>query len=42
MSSTLRTTTQGLDHAPTKLEILEAILKLHDSAPGGSALRASA
>ena len=38
----LRATAQGLDHTPTKLEMLEAIGKLHDSAPGASGLRASA
>ena len=38
----LRAATQGLDHAPTKLEMHEAIGKLHDSAPGASGLRASA
>ena len=38
----LRTMAQGLDHTPTKLEMLEAIGKLHDSAPGASGLRASA
>ena len=38
----LRATAQGLDHTPTKLEMLEAIVKLHDSAPGASGLRASA
>ena len=38
----LRVTTQGLDHTPTKLEMIEAIGKLHDSAPGASGLRASA
>ena len=39
-----RTTAQGLDHASTKPEMLEveAIHKLHDSAPGDSELRASA
>ena len=30
----LRAAAQGLDHAPTKLEMHEAISKLHDSAPG--------
>ena len=38
----LRAMAQGLDHAPSKLEMLEAIGKLHDSAPGASGLRASA
>jgi len=38
----LRATAQGLDHTPSKLEMLEAIGKLHDSAPGASGLRASA
>ena len=38
----LRAAAQGLDHAPTKLEMHEAISKLHDSAPGASGLRASA
>ena len=38
----LRAAAQGLDHAPTKLEMHEAIGKLHDSAPGASGLRASA
>ena len=38
----MRATAQGLDHTPTKLEMLEAIGKLHDSAPGASGLRASA
>jgi len=38
----LRATAQGLDHTPTKLEMVEAIGKLHDSAPGASGLRASA
>ena len=28
----LRATVQGLDHTPSKLEMLEAIGKLHDSA----------
>ena len=33
---------EDLDHTPSKLEMLEAISKLHDSAPGASGLRASA
>ena len=38
----LRAKAQGLAHSPSNLEMLEAIGKLHDSAPGASRLRASA